>query len=96
MIVVGRGESDALVTRLSTFGEATASGTAIDDSDIRCTRVGEDAGKDNEPAKQTQVVYHVARRTRALLYCRARCDGASHPGVLARLVSSFRPAATVR
>jgi hypothetical protein len=55
-MVVGRGESEALVAPGEAVDEVTASGTAIDDWDIRCTRVGDDARKDNWPVKQTQVL----------------------------------------
>jgi hypothetical protein len=40
--------------------------------------MGEDAQNNNEPAKQPQALGHVARTSGSLLFCRARCDGASH------------------
>src|SRR5678815_838796 len=59
-IVVGRGESALCTGAALRTGEATASGTAIDESDMRWTGKGEDALNHNGPARQPQVFEVIA------------------------------------
>src|SRR4029453_8466797 len=85
-MVVGRGESEARSACVSSeLAAVTARGTAIEDSDMRWARLSDRVRpKHNEWAKQPRENETVASSTGLLFYSRARCDGASHPAVLAR------------